>query len=159
MVAAAIRRAIERGAKGRAEIGEVKSKNSRRTVMLPADAIAALRAHRIRQNEERLRLGEAWADGDLVFPSTIGTPIDQRNVIRLFKAALRRAGLSESTRFHDLRHASASIALAAGVDLKVISQRLGHSTITITADLYTHVVRKLDSDAADRMQQALRGAV
>jgi hypothetical protein len=113
----------------------------------------------IRQNEERLRLGETWADGDLVSPSTIGTPIDQRNVIRLFKAALRRAGLSESIRFHDLRHASASVALAAGVDLKVISQRLGHSTITITADLYTHVVRKLDSDAADRMQQALRGAV
>jgi len=154
-----IRRAMERGAKGRAEIGETKTKNSRRTVTLPAEALTELRAHRIRQNQERLRLGEAWEDGDLVFPSTVGTPLDQRNVIRLFKGALARASLPQSTRFHDLRHASASIALAAGVDLKVISQRLGHSTITITADLYTHVVRQLDADAADRMQFALRGTV
>jgi integrase len=139
-----IRRAMERGAKGRAQVGEVKTKNSRRTITLPTEAVAALRAHRLSQNEERLRLGPSWQDGDLVFPSTIGTPLDQRNVIRLFKGALRHAGLPESTRFHDLRHASASLALAAGVDLKVISQRLGHSTITITADLYTHVVRKLD---------------
>jgi integrase len=87
----------------------------------------------------------------------VGTRLDQRNLIRLFKAAVERAGLPTSTRFHDLRHASGSIALAAGVDLKVISRRLGHSTISITADLYTHVVRQLDVDAADSMQRALRG--
>jgi integrase len=153
----AIRRAVERGARGHSEIGETKTKNARRTVTLPDEAVAALRAHRIRQNEERLRVGEGWGDADLVFTSIVGTRIDQRNVIRLFKAALDRAGLPTSTRFHDLRHASGSLALAAGVDLKVISRRLGHSTISITADLYTHVVRQLDVDAAESMQRALRG--
>jgi integrase len=153
----AIRRAVERGAKGHSEIGETKTKNARRSLTLPGEAVAALHGHCVRQNEERERVGEGWGVEDLVFTSIVGTRLDQRNVIRLFKAALDRAGLPKSTRFHDLRHASGSIALAAGVDLKVISRRLGHSTITITADLYTHVVNQLDIDAAELMQRALRG--
>ena len=125
---------------------------------LPDEAVTALRKHRVRQNEEHLQVGEGWADEDIVFTSTVGTRIDQRNVIRLFKAALDRADLQRSTRFHDLRHASGTTGLAAGVDLKVISRRLGDSTISVTADLYTHVVRQLDVDAAEWMQRALRGS-
>jgi integrase len=92
-----------------------------------------------------------------VFSNAIGTALDQRNVIRLFKAALKRAELPEATRFHDLRHAAATLMLAAGVDHKTASARLGHSTIGTTMDLYSHSVQALDADAAARMQQALRG--
>jgi integrase len=139
--------------------GEPKTDSSRRTVTLPPEAVAALRAHRDRQNFERQRLGSGWSDYDLVFTSAVGTPLDQRNVIRLFKIALRRAGLPQTVRFHDLRHAAATLMLAGGVDPKTASARLGHSTIRLTMDLYTHAVQALDAEAAERMQRVLRGPV
>jgi integrase len=80
-----------------------------------------------------------------------------RNVIRGFKAALARAGLPGHYRVHDLRHAAATLMLAAGVHPKVASARLGHSTVGITLDLYTHSVEGLDADAAERIQRAVRG--
>lgn len=154
-----VRRTLVRATAGVPVFNEPKTSTSRRTLSLAGAAVAALRSQRVRQNAERLALGEGWSDYGLVFTSTIGTPLNQRNVIRLFKAALERVGLPSSVRFHDLRHASATVALAAGVDMKTTSTRLGHSTITITADLYTHAVRALDVDAAERMERALRGAV
>jgi integrase len=122
------------------------------------EAIAALRAHRARQNEERLAAGANWADYGLVFATHLGTPLLQRNVIRDFKAALARAGLPQTIRFHDLRHAHATLMLRAGVPLKVASGRLGHGSIGITADLYQHLAEDLDVDTAARVEQALRGA-
>ena len=146
------------GAKGGVPVyGEPKSTTSRRTVSLPTEAIAALRAHRDRQNFERQRLGADWSDYGLVFTSAIGTPLDQRNVIRLFKAALKRAGLLETVRFHDLRHAAATLLVAAGVDYKTASARLGRSNAKITLQIYAHAVQALDLDAAERMQRAIRG--
>jgi integrase len=130
---------------------------SRRTISLPDEAIAALRAHRARQNEERLAAGQNWIDYGLVFTTHIGTPLLQRNVIRDFKAALARAGLPRTIRFHDLRHAHATLLLRAGVPLKVASGRLGHGSIGITADLYQHLAQDLDADAAARAQRVLRG--
>jgi integrase len=139
------------------QFGDPNSATSRRTISLPEEAIAALRAHRARQNEERLAAGQNWADHGLVFATHIGTPLLQRNVIRDFKKALERAGLPQTIRFHDLRHAHATLMLRAGVPLKVASGRLGHGSIGITADLYQHVAQDLDADAAARAQQALRG--
>jgi integrase len=78
-------------------------------------------------------------------------------VFRAFKAALERAGLPGSIRFHDLRHAHATLMLRAGVPLKIASGRLGHSGITITGDLYQHVASDMDRDAAERAAQAFRG--
>ena len=83
---------------------------------------------------------------------------DKPEVTRSFKAALKRAGLPESIRFHDLRHAAATLMLAAGVDAKTASARLGHSNMIITLDLYTHAVRSLDDQAAARIAAALRRA-
>ena len=136
--------------------GEPKSATSRRTVALPTEAVQALRAHKARQAQERLA-APAWADFGLVFTSHVGTPLLRRNVLRAFKSALRRAGLPESTRFHDLRHAHATLLLRAGVPLKVASGRLGHNSIAITGDLYQHVARDMDADAAERAARALRG--
>ncbi len=137
------------------EFGEPKSETSRRTISIPADAVTALRAHKARQNEERLATAD-WADYGLVFTTHVGTLLIGRNVTRDFKLALKRAGLPNTVRFHDLRHAHATLMLRAGVPLKVASGRLGHSSITITGDLYQHWVRDMDVDAAEKAARAMR---
>jgi integrase len=136
--------------------GEPKSETSRRTISLPAEAVAVLRAHKVRQAEERLKADD-WADNGLAFSTRIGMPLMSRNVWRDFKSALVRAGLPTSVRFHDLRHAHATLMLRAGVPLKVASGRLGHSGIGITANLYQHVGQDMDVDAAERAALAMRG--
>lgn len=129
---------------------------AQRTVALPPAAVAALRAHRDRQSFERQRLGDGWADYGLVFCTPLGTAISGSTVAHAFKRALERAGLPRSIRFHDLRHAHATLLRQAGVDLKTVSERLGHSTIAITADLYTHAVSHADADAAARVETLLQ---
>ena len=137
--------------------GEPKTSKSRRTIALPSEAVAALRAHKARQNEERLSAGPDWLDYGLVFASHMGTPLLRRNVLRDYKRALGRAGLPDRFRFHDLRHAHATLKLRARVPMKAASDRLGHSTIGITMDLYTHTVPSMDAETAERIQEALRG--
>jgi integrase len=149
-----IRRSLLRVTGTVPQFGEPKSDTSRRTISLPAVAVAALRAHKARQARERLAAAE-WADYGLVFCSQVGTPLMWRNVIRDFKKALKRAGLPETIRFHDLRHAHATLMLRAGVPLKVASGRLGHSSIGVTADLYQHVASDMDVDAAERAAAAM----
>lgn len=116
--------------------------------------VAALRAHRIAQAQERLAQGERWQDLDYVFTTAIGTPSDPRNLTRQFAAACKRAKLPAS-RFHNLRHTCASLLLAQGVQPRVIMETLGHSCISITMDLYTHVMPSQQREAADRMQSLL----
>jgi integrase len=111
----------------------------------------------VRQEQDRGTLNPDYADYNLVFATRAGTPLRARNVQRDFKLALKRAGLERRIRFHDLRHFAATLMLSAGVHPKVASERLGHSTIGITLDLYSHVVESLDIDAAERMQRAIRG--
>lgn len=111
-----------------------KSERSRRTIELPRPVVEALRRHRLRQLEERLRAGEAWRDSGLVFTSTIGMPLEPRNLIREYHALLDRAGLPRRP-FHHLRH-TAALLLAQGSDIRVVQQVLGHSQIALTADLY-----------------------
>lgn len=152
-----IRRTLVDARKGVPRYGEPKTGRSRRTVSLPPEAVAALRRHRTKQDAERDRLGVDYAPYGLVFATAAGRPLLARNVIRSFKAALVAAGLPRETRVHDLRHAAATVLLRAGVHPKVVSERLGHSTIGITMDLYTHSVEGLDADAAARMQRVLRG--
>lgn len=133
---------------------EPKTKKSRRTVPLPEVCVAALRAHRIGQAQERLAMGGRWEDSGYVFTTTKGTPIDPRNLTRQFAAACKRAKLPPA-RFHDLRHTCASLLLAQGVQPRVVMETLGHSGISITMDLYTHVMPSQQREAADRMQSLL----
>jgi len=118
-------------------------------------AVDGLRRRRARQNEERLAVGPDYAGYNLVFATEIGTPLSGRNAHRFFKLALARAGLPSSVRVHDLRHFAATLMLAAGVHPKVASERLGHSTVGITLDLYSHAVQGLDVDPAERMAKAM----
>ena len=123
---------------------DVKTRKSRRVVRLPLVALRGLQRHRKRQADERERANGLWTETGLVFTSPTGAPLDPDVVTHAFQRTLRRHGLPHR-RFHDLRHACASLLLAQGLDLKVIQEVLGHSTITITGDLYADVLMGLDA--------------
>ena len=153
-----VRRSQEKSTRGVPTYDDAKSPTSHRTLRLPPDAVTALRAHRDRQELERRRLGDAWTDYGLVFPTTLGTAYTASECWRRFKAALERAGLPASLRFHDLRHGNATAMFRAGVHPKAASVRLGHSTVQITLDLYTHAQQEMDTDAADKLGAVFRRA-
>ncbi len=127
---------------------EPKTARSRRRVDLPAFAVAALRAHRD-------RLGAVPHPQLLMFTDTKGGPLRRSNLHRRsYKPLLRRAKLPDLP-FHSLRHSAASLMLAAGVNPKVVQERLGHATITLTLDTYSHVIPSLGREAADRLDALL----
>lgn len=139
---------------GTLQLVEPKTKRSKRTIPMPPTIVAALRDHRVRQLEERLLAGSRWQDHAVVFPSSIGTPMDARNVVRRFHALLDKAGLP-SMRFHDLRHTCASLLLAQHVPPRVVMETLGHSQIALTMDTYSHVMPVMQREAADLMEGLL----
>lgn len=123
---------------------------------MPTQLISALRAHRVRRLEERLLAGRRWQEKGFVFASSIGTGLEPRNLHRAFKVILSKAGL-EDIRFHDLRHSAASLMLAQGVALRVVMEVLGHSSISLTANTYSHVMPSLIGDAAQKIGGVLFG--
>jgi len=146
-----VRRALQR-ANGKLRIVEPKTSTSRRAVVLPRLAVRHLREHRKRQNARRLALGEAWREHGLVFASTIGTPIEPRNINRRWDELRQRAGLTP-LRLHDLRHGCATFMLAAGVPSRAIMEVLGHSGISVTMNTYAHVLPALRQEAADAIDE------
>lgn len=141
----------------RIHIGPPKAGKSRRRVSLDTVTFDALRARRMRQLEQRLAAGDVWSNyGDLVFTDELGGPVHPDRFSRLFDRIVRDAELPR-IRLHDLRHSYATLALKAGVDPKVVSERLGHSTIAITLDPYSHVAEGLDADAAELVASRVYG--
>jgi integrase len=137
------------------KISDPKTDSSRRRITLTATAVDALRRHRSAQNEERLRLGGAWEDNDLVFANEVGRPIEVRNLMRRsFLPLLKQSGLPR-IRFHDLRHTAATLLLGQGQHPKVVAEMLGHSRISTTLDLYSHVTPTMQREAADAMDAML----
>ena len=133
-----------------------KTEKSRRVLALPGFAIAALVEHQDRQAFERKAAGELWEDHGLVFTTERGTPIAKENIRRRhWLPLLNRAELRPDLRFHDLRHSCASLLHAQGADIRLIMEVLGHSQVSTTADIYTHVFSKAKADAAERMNAAL----
>jgi len=135
---------------GGARLGPPKTKRSSRVVPLDQGTVAVLHAHRVAQQRDRAVWGDAWHDTDLVFTREDGRALRPDSVTHLFWQLTARAGVPR-IRLHDVRHTSASVALAAGVPIKVVSDRLGHSSTAITADLYTHVIPAVAQDAAERI--------
>ena len=113
-----------------------------------------LKKHHTRQRKERLIAGSDWREHGLVFASTIGTPLDERNVRRAFRDILQTAGLPRM-RIHDLRHTCATLLLAAGVHPRVVSETLGHSQISLTLDTYSTVLPSVSRAAAEEMNAVL----
>lgn len=129
-----------------------------RTIPLPDQVKKALQAHRWRQNEERKAAGDAWEENDLAFCANTGGPYLHRNLDhRHFKPLLRKAGLDESLTLYELRHSAGSLLLAAGANLKVIQELLGHNSISTTMDIYTHPEPQLLRDALTSLESKLQG--
>lgn len=128
---------------------------SRRSIRIPKLALAALKRHHKAQLEERMKLSGIWQDYDLVFTTGVGTPISRTDLItHSFKPLLRRARLPD-IRFHDLRHTCATLLLSRGVHAKLVQELLGHSTIAVTPDTYSHMLPGMDDGLADTMDEAL----
>ncbi|WP_098899467.1 tyrosine-type recombinase/integrase [Streptomyces sp. st77] len=127
----------------------------RRAVPLPAMCIAPLRWHRMRQADAKARAGESWQEGGHVFVTRTGRPVEPRNVYRSFTRVAETAGL-RVIRLHDARHGCATILTAAGVAPRVVMEILGHSQISITMDVYTHVVQDTQREAISHMDRLLK---
>jgi integrase len=136
--------------------GPPKTSRGRRRIDLDPATVSALREHRRRQLEDRLAFGPGYIDADLVFARADGSPLDPDVVSRSFERLARRVGLTP-IRFHDLRHTHATLALAAGIHPKVVQERLGHSSVSITLDLYSHAVPAMQADAASRIAAIVDG--
>lgn len=151
-----VRRTVIDGENGR-EFGPTKTTAGKRQIALPASCVEALRAHRARQLRERLAAGPAWRDQGLVFPRYDGDIYPPRTLVKYYGQLVRRAELPY-IRFHDLRHTSATLSLALGEHPKIVQERLGHSSIKMTLDRYSHVSMGMQRQAADRLDQALEAA-
>jgi integrase len=127
-----------------------------RRIRLTRTAAEALQRHKAAQNAERLQLSGLWADNNLVFPGERGQPMRAWSLTGgSFKRLLRRAELPEKTRFHDLRHTCATLLLVEGVHPKFVQELLGHATISITLDTYSHVLPGMGDQTATAMERAL----
>jgi integrase len=134
---------------------ELPKNGKGRSIKLSRKSVEALRDHRARQAEEKLRLGSLWQENGLVFPTTTGTTMRGTNLLgRHFKPLLKRAGLP-SIRLHDLRHTCATILLMAGKYPKFVQEMFGHANISITLDTYSHVIEGMDGGLAEAMDDAL----
>ena len=137
---------------GSSRLVEPKSASSRRTIPVAPPLVPILRSHRAAQASAQLVGGSAWDEPipGLVFTTSLGRPLLGVVVTQEFHTACARAGLPRR-RFHDLRHGTATLLLAGGVDLKTISALLGHSTISLTANTYVGIVPALTADAMERL--------
>jgi integrase len=150
-----VRRAFRRAPGGEA-LGEPKTPKSRRTIALPEQCVAALRARRSLQLQDRLRAGQAWEEQGFVFTSSVGGPLSSHTVSRWFARLCRSAGVAPGHRLYDCRHTAATLLLGQGVHPRVVMDVLGHSTFRLTMDTYSHVMPAVLREAAEATEAALR---
>lgn len=151
-----VRQALQK-IEGTPALVEPKTAKSKRTVTVPPMALEQLRSQRDWHATMQISASQPWNKFGLVFTSVTGTPLDGSNVTRVFQKLLSEAGLPR-IRFHDLRHTCASLLLAQGTHMRVIMEQLGHSQISLTMNTYSHVMPEALDDAADLMQDILKGS-
>jgi integrase len=139
---------------GVGQMSEPKTKRGRRTIALDPVTLAALRAHAARQSGEQVHWTEVWVDSDLVFTRTDGSALHPWVVSKAFRDQTKAAMLPPIP-LHGLRHTYATLALAAGVNPRIVSARLGHATVALTLDVYSHVLPQQDGEAAVRIAELL----
>jgi integrase len=144
------------GHRTRLVVSELKTPKSRRLLVLTPELVARFRQHRVRQAEAQMAAGALWQDHGLIFASEVGTPMDPDNFSHSFARLCERAGLGH-WHPHELRHSGASLMLAQGTPLHVVSEVLGHASIAITKDVYGHLLEGDKRAAAESMSRALFG--
>lgn len=130
-------------------ISTVKTHRSNRQLDIDRGLVQRLRAHKARQNADRLVAGAAWVDNDLIICDGLGLPLTHSTVDHTFKRLIGKLGLPASLRVHDLRHTHASHLIAAGVDVRTVADRLGHATPGFTLNVYSHALRSRQREAAE----------
>lgn len=143
---------------GTLAVSRGKTSTARRTIALPPSTVVALKRHRKDQNERRLLCGEAWQETDLVVDRGDGGSVHPVSVSHGFAVIAERVGLPD-VRLHDLRHGFASALLKAGVNVKVVSEALGHSRTAFTMDVYAHVLPGMGEQVASAIESALGGKI
>lgn len=152
-----IKRQLRREQKKGGEYYLSTPKNGKTRTIVPApEVMELLRQQKARQNEQKLKAGEAWMDSGFVFTNGIGDRLSYRTVYDCFKRIMAQIG-SPSTRFHDLRHTFAVMSLQAGDDIKTVQGNLGHHTAAFTLDVYGHVTDQMKHESASRMQRYIDG--
>ncbi len=136
--------------------GEPKTAQSRRTIPLPPSTLAELIHHKAQQAAKRLQVGSDYQNLDLVFDNAIGGPLHSENLAtRNFRAICNKAGLPSDVTPYTLRHTCATLLLLAGENPKVVSERLGHSSIVLTLDTYSHVLPSMQQAATEKLENML----
>ncbi len=152
-----VRRTVEQS-RGGVHFNPPKTKKSRRSITLPPITVEALRRHRIERKQERLLLGPIYEDSGLVVCQANGRLWLPDNFTAAYRRLVRSTGLV-GVNFHGLRHTHATQLLRQGVHPKIVSERLGHSSIAITLDIYSHVLPGMQEEAAAKVDAALRLAL
>jgi integrase len=134
--------------------GPPKTRSSRRVIALPQSVLDALRLHRTKQLELRLQLAATYQDRGFVFTTFEGRPVHVNSLMYKFGALTQKAGVAP-IRFHDLRHTSATLSLADGMHPKIVQERLGHSSIAMTLDRYSHATLEMQRQAAERLERMI----
>lgn len=137
-------------------IEETKTAKSNRSIPMDEDTVEALRSWRQRQRLERMAAGERWHEHGLVFTNTVGNPVHGGDMLMWLRVMLAKAGLPQM-RWHDLRHTHATVLLANGEHPKLVQERLGHATISVTMDVYSHVLPNMQRGVTDRLGRLLKG--
>ncbi|MBK7393810.1 MAG: site-specific integrase [Chloracidobacterium sp.] len=152
-----VRRVVKVQKGGGFYFAEPKTKKSRRSIPLSDPLITALKKHRMIQLEAKMKIRDCYQDSDLIFATEIGTPFLSGNVNnRHFEKIRTKAKLSK-IRLYDLRHTNATMLLASGVSAKVVAERLGHSSVVLTLDTYSHVLPAMQTDATNRLENMMFG--
>jgi integrase len=149
-----IRRQVQR-LKGQGLVfSEPKTAAGRRNVTIGPTTLKMLQQHYKDQQIQRQAAGEKWHDNDLIFPNTVGNPMEHRNVHRFYKEMLSKAGLPDM-RFHDLRHTAATLMLKEGINPKIVQERLGHADISLTLNTYSHVLPSMQDEVAGKLDDLM----
>lgn len=152
-----VRQEIVRKSKGTL-VKAPKTEKSRATISLSRGVVEVLKKHKARQAQERLLMGDQYHDSGLVFTTFEGKPLDPSYISGDYFAKLIEKAKVPKINFHALRHTHATILASQGVPLKVVSERLRHSSVAITGDIYSHVFAEMDREAADSFDAAMQAA-
>jgi integrase len=149
-----VQRQVQRVARKGLMFFEPKSRAGRRVIIVGESVITVLRDHFVAQQIQRQEMGDTWIEYSLIFPSTVGTPMDHRNLYHDYKDLLKIANLPDIN-FHALRHTAATMMLQQNVHPKVVQERLGHADISLTLNTYSHVLPGMQEEAAEKIDEIL----